>query len=381
MQRDKIEKRKPTENKLSSLRKVMEEEKLSGLIFYSSGQLSMLEVNPVLWISGVLPMGPNTGVVLAGSGDPTLIISLPWDEGRVREQSWIEDLRIADRFVAELGEVISQKEIKGDIGIVGQAFMPAAIYKGLEGLAGVRLRSADALFGSLARLPGADALPSLQRAGEVADAGFSRLLASAKVGMAEHELAAEIEYAMRAMGAEDNFGMVTASDHNHCTHPPSGRKFKPGDIIIAEITPACGGHFVQLCRTAVMGPPSSLLREKFGIVEEAMVKSLATVRPGNKVGAVSQAMNRVFSDHGYAEYCRPPYIRVRGHGLGFWSMPFAEMIDENETLIEAGMDFVVHPNQYLPETGYLMLGDTVWVEKDGPRRLTQTPMKLFTIEV
>ena len=77
MQRDKIEKRKPTENKLSSLRKVMEEEKLSGLIFYSSGQLSMLEVNPVLWISGVLPMGPNTGVVLAGSGDPTLIISLP----------------------------------------------------------------------------------------------------------------------------------------------------------------------------------------------------------------------------------------------------------------------------------------------------------------
>ena len=102
MQRDKIEKRKAAENKLSSLRKVMEEEKLSGLIFYSSGQLSMLEVNTVLWISGVLPMGPNTGVVLAGSGDPTLIISLPWDEGRVREQSWIEDLRIADRFVAEL---------------------------------------------------------------------------------------------------------------------------------------------------------------------------------------------------------------------------------------------------------------------------------------
>ena len=243
-------------------------------------------------------MGTDTGVVLTGSGDTTMIISLPWDEGRVREQSWIEDLRIADRFVAELGEVISQKEIKGDIGIVGQAFMPAAIYQGLEGLAGVRLRSADALFGSLARLPGADALPSLERAGEVADAGFSKLLASAKVGMAEHELAAEIEYAMRAMGAEDNFGMVTASDHNHCTHPPSGRKFKPGDIIIAEITPACGGHFVQLCRTAVMGPPSSLLREKFGIVEEAMVKSLATVRPGNKVGAVSQAMNRVFSAHG-----------------------------------------------------------------------------------
>ncbi len=49
------------------------------------------------------------------------------------------------------------------------------------------------------------------------------------------------------------------------------------------------------------------------------------------------------------------------------------------SVIEAGMDFVVHPNQYLPESGYLMLGDTVWVEKDGYQRLTQTPMKLFTI--
>jgi Xaa-Pro aminopeptidase len=90
-------------------------------------------------------------------------------------------------------------------------------------------------------------------------------------------------------------------------------------------------------------------------------------------------MNEVFAAHGYAEYCRPPYIRVRGHGLGFLSLPFAEMIDQNDTVIEAGMDFVVHPNQYLPESGYLMLGDTVWVEEDGYQRLTQTPMKLFTI--
>ena len=174
--------------------------------------------------------------------------------------------------------------------------------------------------------------------------------------------------------------MVTASDHNYCTHPPSDRRLKPGDIIIAEITPALGGHFVQLCRTAVIGTPSSLILEKFAVVEEAMVKSLEVVRPGKKVGEVSQVMNRVFSDHGYAEYCRPPYIRVRGHGLGFLSMPFSEMIDDNDFIIEVGMDFVVHPNQYLPETGYLMLGDTVWVDPGGPRRLTQTPMKLFTIE-
>ncbi|MBI2991807.1 MAG: M24 family metallopeptidase, partial [Deltaproteobacteria bacterium] len=108
---------------------------------------------------------------------------------------------------------------------------------------------------------------------------------------------------------------------------------------------------------------------------------LERVQPGNKVGAIAQVMNQVFTAYGYEKYCRPPYMRVRGHGLGFLSMPFPEIVADNEAVIEEGLCFVVHPNQYLPETGYLMLGDTVWVEAHGPRRLTQTPMKLFSIDI
>ena len=41
------------------------------------------------------------------------------------------------------------------------------------------------------------------------------------------------------------------------------------------------------------------------------------------------------------------------------------------------MTMVIHPNQYIPETGYMMLGDTVVIEAQGPRVLTQTPRQLF----
>ncbi|MGH7771691.1 MAG: M24 family metallopeptidase [Candidatus Binatia bacterium] len=367
--------------KLQSLRDAMEQEKLSALLFYSAGQLSMLEVNPVLWISGVLPMGPNTGLLMTESGDSSLIIGLPWDEGRVRKGTWVSELSVTDRFVDGVGELIKRKGIRGDLGIVGWAFMPAAICQGLERIPEVRLKPADSLLDLLARFPGKEALPALESAARIADTGFSAILEKAKVGMPEHELAAEVEYAMRSEGADDNFGMVTASDHNHCAHPPSDRKLSLGDIVIAEITPAFEGHFVQLCRTAVLGPVSSLLSEKFAILEEAMEKSLGKARPGCRVGEISRAMNEVFAARGYEKYCRPPYMRVRGHGLGFWSIPFSEIVDENEAIIEPGISFVVHPNQYIPETGYLMLGDTVWVDSQGPRRLTQTPMRLFTVEV
>lgn len=366
--------------KLRSLREAMKRDGLSALLFYSTGQLSMLEVNPVLWISGLLPMGPNTAVLVTESGDAAMLISLPWDQGRVQRQTWIHDVRVAERFVDGLQALVQQKGLKGKIGIIGWAFMPAAVYKALEGALEGRVEAADSILNALTRFPGREALPALQRAAEIADIGFSAVLKKARIGMPEHELAAEVEYAMRSQGAEDNFGMVTASDHSHCTHPPGDRKIQPGDTIIGEITPAIGGHFVQLCRTAVMGAASPLLREKFSILEQAMDKSLEQVRVGKKAGAISQAMNQVFTAYGYEKYCRPPYMRVRGHGLGFLSIPFSEIVDENEAVIEEGMCFVVHPNQYLPETGYLMLGDTVWVEANGPRRLTRTPMKLFTIE-
>lgn len=372
---------RPYQAKLKSLQEAMKKEGLGALLFYSTGQLSMLEVNPVLWISGALPMGQDTGVLITAAGDATMLISLSWDLGRVRRQSWIEEIRVADRFVDAVKELIEQKGLQGKIGIAGWGWMPAAIYRGLERALPGRVEAADAIFQSLARHPGREALAALERAATIADAGFSAILERAKIGMPEHELAAEVEYAMRSQGAEDNFGMVTASDHSHCTHPPGNRKIQPGDTIIAEITPAIEGHFVQLCRTAVMGAVSPLLREKFDIMEEAMEKSLEQVRVGKKAGEIARVMNQVFTAYGYEKYCRPPYMRVRGHGLGFLSMPFPEIVDENESVIEEGMCFVVHPNQYLPETGYLMLGDTVWVEANGPRRLTQTPMKLFAIDL
>ena len=41
------------------------------------------------------------------------------------------------------------------------------------------------------------------------------------------------------------------------------------------------------------------------------------------------------------------------------------------------MTMIIHPNQYIPETGYMMLGDTVAIEDAGPRALTKTEPRLF----
>jgi Xaa-Pro aminopeptidase len=185
---------------------------------------------------------------------------------------------------------------------------------------------------------------------------------------------------MRALGAEDNFGMVVANRHNQALHPPTDRVVEPGDIIIGEITPCIGGLFVQICRTMVLGEPAPFLRQKYGILHQAMTLGMQAARTGEPAREIAAAINEIFVEHGYEQYCRPPFMRVRGHGLGCGSSAPGSLEDGNRTRLEEGMTFIIHPNQYLPETGYLTLGDTVVMGKSRAESLMRSSWELFVKE-
>jgi Xaa-Pro aminopeptidase len=101
--------------------------------------------------------------------------------------------------------------------------------------------------------------------------------------------------------------------------------------------------------------------------------------PGATVAEATEAMNACLRDAGYAEYCRPPYMRVRGHGLGITSNQPGDLHDASDVRFEEGMVFVMHPNQYLPETGYLMCGETVVISHNGAVSLSDRDAVLDTI--
>src|SRR5437764_4721205 len=102
------------------------------------------------------------------------------------------------------------------------------------------------------------------------------------------ELAAELYCYMKALGAEDNFLLVSASQHNLAVRAAGGRVLDVGDIILSEITPCYRGQFAQLCRTTVIGEPAPLIREKYAILQEAMRAGQAAAVPGAAVSAVTE---------------------------------------------------------------------------------------------
>jgi Xaa-Pro aminopeptidase len=95
---------------------------------------------------------------------------------------------------------------------------------------------------------------------------------------------------------------------------------------------------------------------------------------------VCAAIDRVVAAAGYAEYCRPPHMRRRGHGLGCGSAAPGDVATSNETILEEDMIFVLHPNQYLPETGYLMCGEPVRVTATRAETLSTKTAALASVE-
>src|SRR5205823_10875281 len=105
-------------------------------------------------------------------------------------------------------------------------------------------------------------LAAAQKATEIAEGGYAHMLKHVRPGMRELELAAELYCYMKGLGAEDNFLLLSASQHNLAVRAAGGRILGVGDIILSEITPCYQGQFAQLCRTTVIGEPTPLMQKK-----------------------------------------------------------------------------------------------------------------------
>ena len=351
---------------------------LSTLAAFYGAQHNMLRPDPILLLLDYRCLGPSA-LIVPLQGQPQLFLSPIWDLARAREAIG-ERARISAIEEAALPEAMAAAmNAAGDVlALAGLEVMPVGLARRFMAALGVK--PADGA--PIVRNCGATRMPfelaRVAHAAAIADAGFQHLCEIARPGLWEYEIAAELECAMQKLGSEDNFGLMSTGDHNVAVRAVKDRRLQAGDLIVSEITPCHGGYFAQLCRTLILGEPSELQREKFDLLLRAEDAGLAMAKPGLPTSGIAKAVNEVIGGAGYADYCRPPYMRTRGHGLGLGGVTPADLNESSGGTLQSDMTMVVHPNQYIPETGYLMLGDTIAITDEGHRLLTQTPRQLFS---
>jgi Xaa-Pro aminopeptidase len=238
--------------------------------------------------------------------------------------------------------------------------------------------SATAHVEKLRRCKTPEEIEILKQAARLADLGYRHFVETAQPGMAEYELVAEVEAFLKTNGAEDNFMLIgSGGTEVFGMRPPTERRFQEGDNITTELTPQVNGYYAQICRTLVLGEPSSDQKRSFAIFREAQQAAESFLKPGVNISDVARVQNDVFRREGFGEYTGSKFTRVRGHNLGLHPDENPYVLEDVDCVVEEGMVLIAHPNTYLPLSGYMVFGDTLLATGDGCVRLNETEKKLF----
>lgn len=362
-------------NRASELERLMSDHEWGALVLY--GQSWRKEFFRCLL--NVNFAGPHAAAVLLPSGEVSVFVSNPWDRESVRAAFDGDVL-----FAPDLEEGL-RKRFSGSPGmtvaIAGMELMEARFVEAVHRATGKNPVSASPEVEELRRVKTPDEVELIQQACVLADRGYEYFTEVIEVGMKEYELVAEVESFVKSNGAEDNF-MLIASGGTEVVgmKPPTDRKFRNGDSVTTELSPQVGGYYAQICRTLVIGQPNAGQIESFRIFSEAQNAGQEFLKPGVDIADVARVQNDVFRKYGYGDYTGPKYTRVRGHNLGLYLDENPHVLEDVNYVVKEGMVLIVHPNTYLPLSGYMVFGDTLRVTRDGCVALNTTPKKLFEKE-
>lgn len=211
-----------------------------------------------------------------------------------------------------------------------------------------------------------------------------QVLAFAKAGMTERELALDIDTAVRRAGFERAaFETIVASGPNAALpHArPTNRRLGEGDLVVLDFGGVHDSYCVDLTRTVIVGSASERAREVYDAVRRAHDQAVEIVAPGVSRFDIDAAARDVLTAAGMGA----AFGHGTGHGLGLEVHEGPRVakrgphVDASDEAVTAGMVFTIEPGAYFPGWGGVRIEDDVLVTESGVELLTRAPIDLLII--
>jgi methionyl aminopeptidase len=181
--------------------------------------------------------------------------------------------------------------------------------------------------------------------------------------------------------------ICTSINHVVCHGIPSDRVLVDGDVLNIDITVILDGWYGDTSRMFYVGEPKLLARRLSDITHEAMMRGIAAVKPGARLGDIGHAIQSL------AEANRFSVVRdFCGHGLGriFHDAPniLHYGVAGTGPMLKPGMFFTIEPMINAGRYEVKILGDG-WTAVTKDRSLsaqfehscgvTETGVEIFTL--
>ncbi len=218
----------------------------------------------------------------------------------------------------------------------------------------------------------------IREAANLADKALGEAVPLLRPGMPEREIALEIEYRLRKLGADGAaFPTIVASGaRSAMPHGrASGKLLAAGDLVTIDLGATVAGYCSDLTRTFILSPMTEKQEEIYALVSEAQVRSLAAVKPGRTGKEVDAVSRDIIGGAGHGEH----YGHGLGHSLGLAVHEAPRLAPNSDRVLEPGMVVTVEPGVYVTGWGGVRIEDLVVVRHEGSEILSQFPKKLMVL--
>jgi Xaa-Pro aminopeptidase len=219
---------------------------------------------------------------------------------------------------------------------------------------------------------------TIKTAVELNSAALDQALHAFQAGMTEIDLAAEIEYRMRQLGADGpSFETIVASGARSAlphAHPTTA----PVDIhqlLLIDMGATVAGYASDMTRTLGVGPLPPKGKRIYKAVLESQLAAVDAVKAGVRSSVVDGAARTVLKKHGFDKF----FVHSTGHGLGLEIHEMPRIGRKDPTVLKPGMTITIEPGVYLEGFGGVRIEDTVVVTEKGCRILTPTAKDLLIL--
>jgi Xaa-Pro aminopeptidase len=207
---------------------------------------------------------------------------------------------------------------------------------------------------------------------------FDLVLPKIRAGVAETNIAAELEYAARKHGAEGmSFETIVAGgERSALPHGVASRALLPrSGFVVLDYGVILGGYCSDMTRTVFIGRPTPRERQAYDAVLQAQQAAVAAVRPGVSCGEVDEAARSVLRKAGLDGF----FTHSTGHGVGLEIHEAPRVAAGQATKLVPGMIITIEPGIYMEGKFGIRIEDMVAVTKTGGQVLTPAPKTLIEL--
>ncbi len=297
----------------------------------------------IRWLTG---FSGSSGLLVLWTGGETLITDGRYT-AQVAHESPDVDVHIGSGLPgSHIWQILQVNELSG-VRLQADHATWSQILSWKDTWSGVTIRKAHDELAYLRASKSPTELELIRRALAITEATFEDVLARLEEGISENDIAAEIEYRQRTMGASGAaFDTIVAfSENASLPHArPGERTLRRGDVVLLDFGCVVEGYHSDMTRTVSFGGTGKEFLEAYEAVRSALLRSQELAHAGLTGEKLDGIARDELTRRGYGS----AFSHSLGHGVGLEIHESPSVSRRNQQSLVEECIITLEPGVYLP---------------------------------